>query len=156
MSWYFVMAAEVKEDYAFSLSELPPTRGTFPATFMKAISFTYDIRTGDVSSIGDVTTSSVLTIRKCGKNDFMYMVIAPYLPNGVAVLGELNKFVTVSETRFLSLDVTGDRVFARIAGVPSEKVSITLSNQTTIWTTDCVIGDTGFADLSITPEGSCS
>jgi len=83
------MAADLNEDYAMAITELPPSRNTFPRSYMKAVVFQYDVRTGKVSTIEDVTTNSVITVTKCTKADFKYMVVAPVLPNGLALLGEL-------------------------------------------------------------------
>ncbi len=153
------MAADLKEDYAMAITELPPTHNTFPHTYMKAVVFQYDVRTGKVSHIQDVTSTSEITVSKCGKSDFKYMVIAPILPNGVAILGELNKFITVSETRFVDLDTSTELTSVSLFGVPSEKVTITLYNVTSAAssTVDCVIDTNGYATLSIdSKESSCS
>ncbi len=154
-SWYYVMAADLEEDYAMAIIELPPTHNTFPRSYMKALVFQYDVRTGQVSTIEEVTTNSAITVSKCGKSDFKYMVIAPILPNGVALLGELNKFITVSETRFVDISVSGDRVFATLSGDPAEKVSVTVYNSTQPSTIDCVIGANGYATLMVQSNGSC-
>ena len=158
-SWYYVMAADLQEDYAMAITELPPTRNTFPQTYMKAVAFQYDVRTGKVLNIQDVTSTSQITVSKCGKSDFKYMVIAPILPNGVALLGELSKFITVSETRFVDLDTSTELTSVSLFGVPSEKVTVTLYNTTSAAYSmvDCVIDTNGYATLSMDPQGtSCS
>ena len=149
------MAADLNEDYAMAISELPPTRNTFPRSYMNGMVFQYDVRTGNVTAIEEVSSISVITVSKCSKADFKYLVIAPILPNGLALLGELNKFVSVSETRFVGVDVSGERVFATLAGKPSEKVSVTVYNATVPSTIDCVIGDNGFATLAVESKGMC-
>ena len=149
------MAADLQEDYAMAISELPPSHNTFPRTYMKAVVFQYDVRTGKVSTLEDVTTGSVITVTKCTKADFKYMVVAPILPNGLALLGELTKFVTVSETRFVEVTTSGNRVFATLAGDPAETVSVTVYNSTVYSTIDCVIGSNGYATLAVETEGQC-
>lgn len=152
MTWYYVMAAELKADYALSAAELPPSRTTFPA--INSIAFQYDVRTGRVFGIEDFSNNSI-TVEKCGKEDFKYIVIAPLFVNGMALFGELNKFVTVSETRFPQFDATGNSVFATVRGVPSERVTVTVYNGYGTVTVDCAIGDSGYADLTIAQSPTC-
>ena len=149
------MAADLTEDYALTGSELPPSRHTFPASAMDHVAFQYDVRTGKVFGIETVSSSTSITLEKCGKNDFKYVVMAPLLQGGVALFGELNKFVTVSETRFPSVDHTGERSFATVVGVPSETVTVTVYDGQNTVTVDCVIGDSGRADLAISKNPTC-
>ena len=150
------MAADLQEDYAMAVTELPPTHNTFPQTYINAVAFQYDVRTGKVMDIQDVTTTSQITLSKCSKTDFKYMVIAPVLPNDMAVLGELNKFITVSETRFVDLDTSADITSVSLFGVPSEKVTVTLYNVTSAAssTVDCVISTDGYATLTMDSTGN--
>lgn len=149
------MAADLKEDYALSGWELPPSRHTFPASAMSHVAFQYDIRTGKVFGIETVSSSTSITLEKCGKDDFKYVVMAPMLRGGVALFGELNKFVAVSETRFPSVDQAGGRSFATVVGVASEVVTVTVYDGENTVTVDCVIGDSGRADLAISNNPTC-
>ena len=153
-TWYYVMAAELAADYALSPSELPPSRTTFPASDLHAVAFQYDLLTGKVSSLEEVTNHT-LTLEKCGKGDFKYLVLAPVLRNGMALLGELEKFVTVSEQRFPSLDVSGERGFAEVVGVAGESVRVTVYTGKETVLVECVIGPTGRADLTISKTPTC-
>lgn len=110
--------------------------------------FQYNIRTGEVFGIEELTNNSI-TISKCDKKDFKYIVIAPRFSNKMVLFGELNKFVTVSETRFLDFEETGEGVFVTLTGVPSEKVIVTVYNGQSAVAVNCVIGDTGLAKLTI-------
>ena len=155
MTWYYVMAAELASDYALSPSELPTSRASFPATFINSVAFQYDIRTGKVFGIEDFTGSAI-TVEKCGKDDFKYIVIAPRFTNGMYLFGELNKFVAVSETRFPEVDQTGGSVYARVMGVPSEKVTVSIYNGKSVMSVDCLIGDAGYASLFIATNATCT
>ena len=154
------MAADLQEDYAMTISELPPSHNTFPRTYMKAVLFHYDIRSGKMSTIEQVSSDTVVTVNKCSKTDFKYMVVAPVLPNGLALLGELTKFIAVSETRFVDMDVSKDITTVSLFGTPSEKVTLTVYNVTSpsYSTIDCVISDSGYATLHLMgmTNSSCS
>ena len=153
MTWYYVMGAEVEAEYALKAADLPPSRHTFPASSMDSVIFQYDIQTMKVSGIQKFTDNSI-TIGISQKKNFQYFVIAPKLPNGMFLFGELNKFVTVSETRITHIDVTGEFVYAEVMGVPGEEVKMTLYDGQNIMTVDCLMGDSGYADLEISTVGS--
>ncbi|MBM4387748.1 MAG: hypothetical protein FJ088_08420 [Deltaproteobacteria bacterium] len=56
--------------------------------------------------------------------DYAYFVFAPVFGNGIALIGETGKFVTMSDPRFLEIEESDDGVRVRIAGVPGEEVTI--------------------------------
>lgn len=56
--------------------------------------------------------------------DFAYFVIAPVWPNGLALIGEVDKFVTVADRRFIEMEIDGDAVNLKLAGVPGESISV--------------------------------
>ncbi len=64
--------------------------------------------------------------------DFSYFVVAPVWPNGLALIGEVDKFVTVADRRFTSMAFDGDAVRLELAGVSGETVSI--------WVYDTIAG----------------
>ena len=51
--------------------------------------------------------------------------VYPVLGEGFALLGELGKFVGVSETRFADLSVATDAMTVRVRGDPGEVVTVT-------------------------------
>jgi len=92
--------------------------------------------------------SNTLTISKCGETDFQYWAIATSVgavPNSRVLLGELNKIIPVSETRFLNID--SDKVLMR--GVPGEMVAVSVSDpvKAEAMTVECTIGQDGTAVL---------
>jgi len=56
--------------------------------------------------------------------DFAYFVLAPVQDNGMALLGETAKYVTLSDQRFVAVEVVGDGFALTLAGVPGEVVEI--------------------------------
>ena len=98
-------------------------------------------------------------ISKCGKADFQYWNIAPVLDNGWALLGELNKILPVSETRFLSIEIRDpvkQQYLVVLRGVAGETVPVTLydSKEKKIMTVSCTVSPAGTAVLLI-PDLKC-
>ena len=143
------MAAELKADYTLSASELPPTSNTFPASTFDAVAFQYNVITGKAFSMEPLTETSTITIKKCKRADFKYYVFAPRFHNGMYLFGELNKFVPVSKERFANFDQTQDEVHFRLAGVPTEKVSVTVYDGKALNTLECTIRGDYFGNLTI-------
>lgn len=56
--------------------------------------------------------------------DFAYFVLAPLFSNGLALIGERDKFVTLADRRFVSIDEEADALVVRIAGVVGEEVTL--------------------------------
>ena len=71
--------------------------------------------------------------------------------NGWALLGELNKVIPVSETRFVRVESSGSECRVSVQGVPKETVTVLLFNKSSshVTTVDCVFGDSGEAVLSL-------
>ena len=136
-------------------SELPPSKNTKPKTsFPKYFAFTYTLD-GKVHKAINFTGS--LDIAACTVTDFQYWSLAPILENGWALLGELNKIIPVSETRFTDIVVESNGLFIGfMTGVPGELVSITAydtgSGRTEVYS--CTIGADGNSAFYF-PGGTC-
>ena len=104
----------------------------------------------------DFGPDTKLNISQCGKVDFQYWVIPPYLSHGLILLGELNKIVPVSEARFGDIIITADDVMVKVNGVPTEKVPITVYSMSTSKAkiVDCTISASGVNILSLS-AGLC-
>jgi hypothetical protein len=63
---------------------------------------------------------------KMPQNDGFYYVLCPMLPNGMAVIGETDKFVTLSRKRFPRVAFENGALTIDIAGVPGEQVSLSV------------------------------
>ncbi len=59
-----------------------------------------------------------------GHYDFAYLVLAPILPNGLALVGEPGKFTTLADRRFREVRVERDAVRVRLEGAPGEAVRL--------------------------------
>ncbi len=77
------------------------------------------------------------------------------MSDGWAILGELEKVVTFSETRFVSIYTGGSGTYGvSMVGVPGEVVYVTLFKAPTALTAKCVISASGTAQLDV-PSGQC-
>mgnify|MGYP006883400193 FL=1 len=92
----------------------------------------------------------------CSSVPFKYTVIAPVLPSGWVLLGETNKFVTVSSQRFITVQADATSLFLSMQGVPGEQVELWLVNSSNedVKVT-CTMHSTGNAFLGCTPANGC-
>ena len=105
----------------------------------------------------DFGPDTKLNISQCGKIDFQYWVIPPYLmSHGLILFGELNKIVPVSEARFSDIIITADDVMVKVNGIPTEKVPVTVYSMSTnkVQIVDCTISASGVNILSLS-DGMC-
>ena len=132
--------------YVLKPSELPPSRSVFPKTsFPQSLAFRYNLD-GSVTE-GDVF--SQISIPVCDRHDFQYWVIAPLLPaSDFALLGELNKIIPVSETRFQNILWDSKGYIINVLGYPGETVTVTMYHT--------VLGRTYSASCQITTYGTAS
>ena len=56
--------------------------------------------------------------------DYAYFILAPILDNGLALIGETGKYVTLADRRFTAITVEPDALRLTVAGVPSEQVTL--------------------------------
>ena len=151
-TWYYVLTADLASPYTLTAKELPPSRSTFPATTLPfpTIAFRYTLD-GNITEIVKFGTQlsfgpdTALNIAQCGKSDFQYWVIPPYIPFGFSLLGELNKITPVSEQRFSDIIISDDYVKVKVNGVPGEKVYVTVyeNNVNVTQVMECTISESG-------------
>ena len=132
--------------YVLKPSELPPSRSVFPKTsFPQSLAFRYNLD-GSVTE-GDVF--SQISIPVCDRHDFQYWVIAPLLPaSDFALLGELNKIIPVSETRFQNILWDSKGYIIHVLGDPGENVTVSIY--------DILLGRTFSASCQITTYATAS
>jgi hypothetical protein len=81
----------------------------------------YDWRTGEARVVdGPVLELHAFT----DLYDHALVVLAPILSNGLALLGETGKFVTMADRRFLDIKVERDAVVVTLEGVPGEVIAL--------------------------------
>ena len=151
-TWYYILTGDLASPYTLTAKELPPSHSTFPATSLPgptvAFRYTLDGNISELVNFGSNTSygpDTVLNIAQCGKSDFQYWVIPPFLPVGYTLLGELNKITPVSEQRFSDITVGDDTVTVKVNGVPTEEVPITVYDNSAKKTQviECTISESG-------------
>ncbi len=70
------------------------------------------------------TSSTGIDFGRMSRNKAHYYVICPLLENGMAVIGEADKFVTLSKKRFARIEYEGGAVVMELEGVPGESVDV--------------------------------
>jgi hypothetical protein len=80
----------------------------------------YDWRTGQA---GLVETSLALT-PAVDLYDWAYVVLAPVFSNGLALIGEPGKYVTLADRRFVDVRPVGQAIEVVLAGTPGEQVEL--------------------------------
>lgn len=79
----------------------------------------YDWRTGIVTP----HSGGVIELpRAPGCYDWTYVILAPVLSNGLALLGETTKYVPVADRRIRRVAVHGDTLVVDVSGAPGESV----------------------------------
>ena len=155
--YYYLLAAEIEESYSFTWDQLPTvTSSAFKAK--EYVAYTMDYFHGNVTSVATFSASSPISIPVCGETDFKLWILAPVVTTNIVFLGEMNKVVSVSETRFHDMRVSGTTTTLTVAGSPGETVYVAmLYSGTRLFNLkygSCVIPPNGQATWTI-PFGKC-
>jgi hypothetical protein len=81
----------------------------------------YNYMTGEYKIVSDRVSFGLMPPEKA-----FYYVLCPVLSNGMAVIGETNKFVTMSAKRFPEVKLSDGVLSMTVAGVPGEKISVSI------------------------------
>lgn len=174
--WDHVLAANLTTPYAVGPATLGPTRADAvlrgptglrvagstahvrAAAPAPAVAYSLNTTTLDPASLQvlfpwDDTYSIRLT--PCRLADFALWHSAPVLGNW-ALLGELGKWVPVSEARFASVSTNGDQISAVVVGQAGEQVALTFWHTVTRQpqVVRCTLPASGQATISA-PNGVC-
>jgi hypothetical protein len=97
-----------------------------------------------------------ITVNACKETDFIIWHTAPVFSNGWALLGELNKYMPVSDVRVSNVEVSGEEVSVGVVGEAGELVPLTFYNQPSgnVTTVQCTLGASGHATV-VMPWGTC-
>jgi len=79
----------------------------------------YNYMTGKYRIASDKINFGIMPPEKA-----FYYVLCPMLPNGMAVIGETGKFITLSRKRFPSVKLEQDALALSIEGVPGEELKL--------------------------------
>lgn len=151
--FHHLLGATLNQDYAVQPFDLIPAPGTSdPANLA------YSGESPEELTVFAFDADHPIVFNKCSKDDFQVWHTAPVLPNGWALLGELDKWVSVSAFRFSQLAYSEAAASVRINGPQNETVAVTwalLSTDTvSLITAACVLPPAGSATLRV-PDGVC-
>ena len=142
-----------------TLSELPSCPIFNPRTsFPESVALQYNLDgtiRGEPIHIKQNTDS--IPLKECGRDDFEYWLIAPVIPEtGGALLGELNKIVSISEQRILTIFNNNDVYYANLRGASGEVVYMSSFDLQSgkITTVKCVLASDGTGTLYFTDIAS--
>ena len=158
-TWYHILAVDLDTQYQINASQLPPSTNTKPQSLVPySIAYRKDPITNEVLfAINYTHVDEPLLLGPCGQGDFQYWSIAPILGYTLwALLGELDKVVTVSEARFTEITGTWREFTVHLAGTPGETVNVALYYVFYIkpLIVPCKISSSGTAVLHV-PEMRC-
>lgn len=152
-TWYYILGANLATPYQLKASELPSSKNLRPKTdYFYSVAFRYNLG-GEVFKQVNITNSgSTIPLVACGALDFQYWVMAPVLQvfgMFTVILGELDKVITFSHTRFTDVTAYNGMVVISMVGVPGETVRVSFMDPLIqkVSTAKCVIQSGGTAIL---------
>ena len=128
-----MLVAELNNDFVLNQQDLPPSKSYFPQSqFDLYVVLQHDLN-GTVTRIERMPSLSLpFFVRACNRSDFQYWTFAPVFNDiEMALIGEMNKIITVSETRFQSIKDSGlygggSGYMVHLQGVPDEEIDISI------------------------------
>jgi len=125
--WYHVLVPELKTEYNLSLTEILSLDGRGAKCASKVAYSVYSVPTVDFNltklQVMDLAEEHVsLSVTDMTSMDIYHL--APRLPNGWTVLGEMGKWVPVSEQRMVSVTWTTESVTVVLSGAPGERLQL--------------------------------
>ena len=81
----------------------------------------YNYLTGEYKILDDRIDFGVMRPEKA-----YYYVLCPVLANGMSMIGETGKFITLSQKRFPSIKLENETLIMQVEGVPGEQIGISI------------------------------
>ena len=95
-----------------------------------------------------------LRLKSCQDLDFQLYTLAPVVTNGWALLGELEKWVSVSNDRFSNFAFDSESISVQVRGEEGETVHVSFfSPQQQLVTSSCQLPMSGTALVGATSSG---
>ena len=174
-SWHFVTAIDVPTSFVLQPPDLWPVP-TSAASVLHRRWHALECVDGQAASLCGVQlglpdVSTGIPTNRCqnktqdnrtctwrGAHNWELTAVVPVTRSGVALLGELNKVVSVSSARFGSVVTLRDGMRVTVRGTPGEKVELTFvvgafTPQPTIRVASVTIPASGEATVTINPAG---
>lgn len=140
----FIFVADLFTDYDLSLGELSEN-----IIDSNSVYWAREVNSG---RIVEFSTDLNLSLESCGLNDFQLWTIAPKL-NGWGLVGEVSKWVGISEARIVFYAATDSVAWVTVRGVAGERVTIGFINPSgALMESTCFIGE---GLITIQSNGVC-
>lgn len=134
----YVTAVNLVEDYNVSIAEIGYKESTVLLAFEQ----------NSTNVVQKVDASHPLTAKACGQFDFQFYTLAPILSNGMALLGEPSKWISVSRARFQSISYDETSITAEVLGSAGEDVTVHFtSSSSSIFAVSCTLPESGRAQF---------
>ena len=151
MTVYYILVADLQEAYKLKPYELPATATVQPRTnWPYYVAFSYELGGKVTKQLNVTTNESSIPLASCGRADFQYWVLSPLITSfDTVILGELDKIITFSHTRFVDVILRNDITMIYMVGTAGETVNVSFMNALTedVATTSCVVGPDGTAAM---------
>ena len=160
-AWHFVVAIDVPSAFALLPSDFYPV---IPAGAVVAVHRPWHSppcvhgalasACGVVVGLPEVHTGVPAPGSPMGTHSWELTVVSPVLGPGVALLGELDKVVSVSPSRFTAVVASSEGVRVRVTGRPGEQVRLTFAvgvgrANATVKVVSLVMSSDGFASTFV-------
>ena len=160
-----MLIAELNNDFVLNQQDLPPSNSYFPQSQFKFyLALQHDLN-GTVTRIERIPSLSLpFFVRACNRSDFQYWTFAPVFDDiEMALIGEMSKIITVSETRFQSVEASKLRdggtasYMVTMQGAPDEVIDISILDLKTndMKTVTCKFPSSGGTTVLHLPYMTC-
>jgi len=158
--WDHIFAAGLSTSYQLSAGELTLDMAG-ARTISNSIAYSINTLSFDVSTLimKPFDNSQALNVPACGYSDFQLWHVAPVFTSGYSLLGELSKWVPVSEGRIVEIQESESSLSVFAKGVWQEQVTLyfTQGNATNplLIPMSCTVGSAGTVTFNV-PAKTCT
>jgi len=145
LKFSYVMAVQLQSDYKLALSSLGYPADTPLLAWESSSSSIISVSGPDFA----------LLVPHCDLDDFKLYTLAPEI-EGYALLGEPDKWVSISSQRFSNMTLSAAGGSVSIHGPPGEVVEVRWSTPKGLLSSHCVIPEAGSTRASVTSSGTTS
>ena len=152
--WHYVLAVNNEQQLAITADSIHMDARSVSHVAWDAVE-----GVDEYQSLRAFDSGDSFTLQPSSLPAFHILHFAPMLPCGIALLGERDKWVRISEQRIASIDLSADVLVLELRGEPGEQVSmdyVMRGQETAVLTASCVMDMDGQAVLSITATAAAS
>eukprot|EP01130_Rhizamoeba_saxonica_P004949 TRINITY_DN1998_c0_g1_i1.p1 TRINITY_DN1998_c0_g1~~TRINITY_DN1998_c0_g1_i1.p1 ORF type:complete len:615 (+),score=103.10 TRINITY_DN1998_c0_g1_i1:302-2146(+) len=145
--WDYIVGIGLKQNYTFEVKDLMD-EGMIGVTRPSMVVFEYNRNDHVQITPVEFSNDKPFHIGKAEGYDYRYYIVSPVLPNNWVVLGEVDKWVTVSKQRIVSIAIMGTAIDIMLSGEANEDVRIMFMDpEGELYNILCNVGPSGTAQL---------